>query len=450
MASFKVIVVGGGLAGALLANGLQNNDVDVRVYERDKRDVEREGYQIRLGESAMLGFRACLKDQDIAAISKSFGQSSVSGSTAPTIMNSRCEEILDLTAIPSYAKSFAISRVVLHDILTEPLKQNGLVTYGNAFSRYEIIHKADGSERVRAYFSDSSFDDCDILIGADGSRSQVNREVGLQNLVSINTHWAFLAKGSLTLEQVYELPSQLHRGPIIVFSKGATLYYSLYLPSLQAEDTDRSARDERKAFFFWVLSIPRSHSHYKSVSEIPDKFEFCLDFIQDWDPRFGQLLLTAAKDDGTADIFVSPLRASTKPSPRWRSMLKNSVEPFRGHPRVWLMGDAIHAMQANRGQGANQALHDCAEILPELLSLHEEAKTGVPPSTDQVREACTRYEDQMAERAFTWVKKSGGASIATLDMDGFVGKFVYYVGRIVIPIWSFLYNIFLYPRSETS
>jgi len=242
MAPFKVIVVGGGLAGALLANGLQNNNVDAIVYERDEKDTEREGYQIRLGESAMLGFRACLRDQDIAAISKSFGQSSVSGSTAPTIMNSRCEEILDLTAIPSYAKSFAISRVVLHDILTEPLKQNGLIKYGNKFSRYKIIREADGSERVRAYFSDSSFEDCDILIGADGSRSQVsrasrsisgslthvkvNREVGLQNLVSINTHWAFLAKGSLTLEQVYELPSQLRRGPIIVFAKGATLYYS--------------------------------------------------------------------------------------------------------------------------------------------------------------------------------------------------------------------------------
>jgi len=55
---------------------------------------------------------------------------------------------------------------------------------------------------------------------------KVNKEVGLQNLVSINTHWAFLAKGSLTLNQVYELPSQLRRGPIIVFAKGATLYYS--------------------------------------------------------------------------------------------------------------------------------------------------------------------------------------------------------------------------------
>lgn len=175
MTQFKVIVVGGGLAGTLLANGLQNHNVDVAVYERDKKDSERAGYQIRLGDSAMLGFRACLRDQDIAAIAKGFGQSSESGSTAPTIMSSRCEEILNLTAIPSYAKSFAISRALLHDILAEPLAQNGVLRHGNAFSRYEIVRDADGNERVRAYFADSPFDDCDILIGADGSRSRVSR-----------------------------------------------------------------------------------------------------------------------------------------------------------------------------------------------------------------------------------------------------------------------------------
>lgn len=174
MAPFKVIIVGGGLAGALLANGLQNHAVDVTVYERDEKDTEREGYQIRLGESAMLGFHACLRDQDVAAIARSFGQSSESGSTAPTIMSPQYEEILNLTAIPSYAKSFAISRVGLYDILTGPLVRNGRVKYGNAFSRCDIIHDVDGNERVRAYFSDSSFDDCDILIGADGSRSRVS------------------------------------------------------------------------------------------------------------------------------------------------------------------------------------------------------------------------------------------------------------------------------------
>lgn len=62
----------------------------------------------------------------------------------------------------------------------------------------------------------------------------------------------------------------------------------VYLPSSQAEetdDTDSSGRDERKACFFWVLSIPRSYSHYASVTNIADKFKFSLEFIQNWDPR---------------------------------------------------------------------------------------------------------------------------------------------------------------------
>lgn len=33
-------------------------------------------------------------------------------------------------------------------------------------------------------------------------------------------------------------------------------------------------------------------------------------------------------------------------------------------------------------------------------------------------------------------------------MDGFLGQVVYYIGRVVLPIWSFLYNIFRSPKSD--
>ena len=61
-------------------------------------------------------------------------------------------------------------------------------------------------------------------------------------------------------------------------------------------------------------------------------------------------------------------------------------------------------------------MHDCAEVLPELLSLREVTKSGKGPSTEQVGQAYARYENQMAERAFTWVKKSGGTSIVVSDI----------------------------------
>ena len=60
MAPFKVIIAGGGLAGSLLARGLERHGIDFVVYERDEENAKREGYQIRLGSAALTGFRACL------------------------------------------------------------------------------------------------------------------------------------------------------------------------------------------------------------------------------------------------------------------------------------------------------------------------------------------------------------------------------------------------------
>ena len=102
----------------MLGNGLQYHDVDVTVYERDQKDSEREEYQIRLGESAMIGFRAGLRDQDIAAIAKEFR--AVFGIWFDGAANhefSMQGDPQSNSGTPSYAKSFAIGRAVLHDIL---------------------------------------------------------------------------------------------------------------------------------------------------------------------------------------------------------------------------------------------------------------------------------------------------------------------------------------------
>lgn len=43
--AFKVIIIGGGLAGSLLANGLSEHAIDFVVYERDAEDsATRDGY----------------------------------------------------------------------------------------------------------------------------------------------------------------------------------------------------------------------------------------------------------------------------------------------------------------------------------------------------------------------------------------------------------------------
>lgn len=174
MEALKVIIVGGGLSGSLLANGLINNGVNTTVYERDSENLRREGYQIRLGPSTLEGFKACLTEAHMASIIEKFGQSTGSASTAPTLYTTKFKPILDLTQLPSYTTSSNINRVTLRDLLIDPVKRSGHVRFGKTFSNYEIETGNGGKQKVHIYFKDGSSDICDILIGADGNRSNVS------------------------------------------------------------------------------------------------------------------------------------------------------------------------------------------------------------------------------------------------------------------------------------
>lgn len=45
-----------------------------------------------------------------------------------------------------------------------------------------------------------------------------------------------------------------------------------------------------------------------------------------------------------SDLYVYQGRVSQRPSAKWRQNVQEKSAPEKGHPRVLMMGDAIHAM----------------------------------------------------------------------------------------------------------
>lgn len=251
MAPFKVIVIGGGLSGCLLARGLNQHNIDVTVYERENESEsnnksDRSGYQIRLGEYGFRAFRYCLDPTSVASIEQKFGVSFMENMqtpySAPSIYPAKVfRPIVDLGKLPTWSLSTTINRVVLREFLIGPLRQNGTVKFGKHFSHYDIVQDPDSGEQVRVHFVDGTSDTCNILIGADGSGSkvsvnsismavingrQINKQLGLCNIIPIDSHWAFSTKGTLSLDKVKKLPPRLKSGPILAFHKGFALFYS--------------------------------------------------------------------------------------------------------------------------------------------------------------------------------------------------------------------------------
>jgi 2-polyprenyl-6-methoxyphenol hydroxylase-like FAD-dependent oxidoreductase len=174
MADFRVIIIGAGMSGLLLGNGLLNNDVDFRLYEADTEASERDGFQIRLGAPALVGFRSCLGEDLRSELWPKFGRSGGTVLAAPALYDSHLKLLLDFSKFPAYNKSAPITRVALRNTLSAPLKREGKIQYQKRFLRYACIQDGSQNTRVKVFFADGSEDICDLLVSAEGAWSKVS------------------------------------------------------------------------------------------------------------------------------------------------------------------------------------------------------------------------------------------------------------------------------------
>ncbi|KAF5701366.1 hypothetical protein FMUND_13918 [Fusarium mundagurra] len=439
MPQFNVIIVGCGLSGPLLASGLLDAGVKVDVYERMAADAKRDGYQIRVAQPCMDAFRLNLSPEQNERLRAGLGHFDSDGDSTPIWYTHKLKPLLEMGRISEqYHGSAPMDRVVLRDIIVEKPIESGIVHFNKSFSGYDIISDK-GRERVRVSFDDGTSADCDLLIGADGSHSKVNKQVGLNNIQDV-PNINFITKTHLSKEKLAMLPAAARRAPMLAFSHRKTYFCVAYIPNRQQKDvtkgeegssTGTSDYNEDMATFTFSLQMPKADCPKDIKSWDKDAtWKFLEESLSDWDDAFRQVIQVIKAEQ----VYVFEPRATKRPALNWRSKVRTAANPNLGHPRVWLMGDAMHVMLPNRGMGGNQAMLDTTVILPLIQRFNKAMEADGVVETETIAAACAEYEREMIPRTFYWVETSGGTKPVPFDTNTFLGRCIAWYIKLSLDI----------------
>ncbi len=376
-----VMIIGGGIGGLCLAQGLRRAGMEVTVYERTHARTDwLQGYRIHINPHGSRALHDCLPpavwQQFLDSVSVSDGGFGFGTEQLEDLLRFDGAEILP-EAGPADTH-YGASRISLREVLLTDL--DDVVCLGKTFERYEI----GTGQRVIAHFSDGTSAMADILIGADGANSRVRRQL-LPHAERIDTGILAVA-GKHRLDGA-DLPRTLREDANIVIPAGSGfLFTAVWQPDRKTivDDTAPSGflLDNATAYTFWAYADAASRlpANTETLSGA-DLQGMVLDRTTDWAPALRELI--GGSDAGT----VNALRVrSATPVDQWQT------------GRVTLLGDAIHNMTPMAGIGANTALRDADLLRRQLLAVASGERELVP--------ALHEYEEQMRDYGFAAVKRS--------------------------------------------
>ena len=392
----NVVIVGGGIGGLCLAQGLKQAGISVALYERDaSADFRGQGYRIHINPYGSHALLSCLPEH---LFDLYVATSNKAGNTVMAVFDDQLHQRFEKplpAGPPDSARviSAGVNRRTLREILLAGLED--VVQFGKTFERFDQV---EGGQ-VRAFFSDGTAATGDLLVAADGANSAIRElvvpDAGLDDLGS-----AIYGRTPITPETMEWVPEVFVEGfPRVVGSDGISMGIGAYRKRQPfAEATTKFAPDlhltETQDFLMWTLSgwstqaqLPLSDQQLRAADG-PALHREASAIVRDWHPILRRLV---AEADASATFPVA-IRCS-RPVTRWQTQ------------NVTLLGDAIHTMTPGRGEGANTALRDAALLCHELVGV---ATDGVP-----LTQAKDQYETAMLRYGFEAVANSRNPYFAT-------------------------------------
>jgi 2-polyprenyl-6-methoxyphenol hydroxylase-like FAD-dependent oxidoreductase len=321
----RALIIGGGVAGPVLALFLKSSDFDVQVFEASSGPSDTGG-ALGLAPNGMNVLAS-------AGVSEQVRDASVTGSE--WAFENQYGKLLACMSGGDPARygqpSVMITRAALHRAIVEHTETQGIpINYNKRLVNIEDIP----GHPIVAHFADGTSTEGDFIVGADGIRSEVRRIVMPE--APKPSYTGMLAPGGFSpCLNTGVTPRSDQRVHFIFGQNGFFGYFNTITP------------EGPRTLWWSTASAPLESKDKMAAITKDDIQQRLLTLHGNWAQPIPQLIQSAT------DILNIPIH-DVPSLPRWSA------------GRTILIGDAAHAVAPHSGQGASMALED-AMLLGKLL-----------------------------------------------------------------------------------
>lgn len=316
----RALIIGGGIAGPVVAMALQRVGIDPILFEAHEGDADHVGSFLNTASNAIDALRTLGAERGV--LDRGFP-------TPAMVMWSATGKRLGV--VDGGAASTTIRRGALHRALVDEAAVRGVARHAGK----RLVGVAHADRTLTARFADGTHATGDLLVGADGLHSVTRRLIDRD--APAPRYLGQLSIGGVAPMTAFErTPGAYH----MIFGRRGFFGYSV------TPDGD--------AYWFANLAAPVEPTRGELDAIPPGEWAARLIAMFDGDAGPAVAMIGA-----TRDIVAYPLH-DMPAVPRWHAR------------RMVLVGDSAHATSPSSGQGAAMAIEDavvlakCLRDIPEL------------------------------------------------------------------------------------
>ncbi|KAL6245649.1 hypothetical protein RBB50_007648 [Rhinocladiella similis] len=333
-----ILIIGAGLGGLSLAQSLKKDQIPFKIFERDDTASYRaQGYRIRIFQHML---KKLLPQDVFETLEKACPDVIPGGRRIDAITGERHDGLRGPDQKEQH--SWNADRTLMRKILLTGLEDH--IEFSKKLERYELTE-----EGATAYFTDGTSASGRLLIGADGVRSSVRKQLVPDQVILDTEVRAVFGKTPIGDGPV--VPAEVDKGITIISEPPPNGDVKLFCDGMRFDRNVNITVPLPEDYIYWVLLFPKrsvSISDRELLSLDGEKsLQLSQDLTRHW-RRSNRAVLDHADSSASATLALETA------APWHQGWTPNS--------KVTLLGDAAHPMTPVGALGANSAFEDAAYL----------------------------------------------------------------------------------------